>query len=227
MDGEPIPFKEPLHRDTAPAILDQLGQSVVNSLAVTDPEMVGKDIKDPLTRAEACRAINGEIVVKLINELKVPAMIFTLRPDDPSWFNDKTWPFHSVGVIKLSEEEYVVFDQTNEQEKGRSEWFCEVGSLDDLSNKLSKRFGLSWDLGFTPTDAAENSVVNKIQRAEQFIKENRKVSYKENIQYGEAFGQETSDNLGITFEQHDPNLPIVGTSGLAQKLRSRFLKGHA
>ncbi len=203
--------------------IDNAGKSVVTALA-KDPQHRGENLSDERIRHNYCRKINGETLVLLMDKLRIPGIIFTIQPLEREHFKDAGWGFHSVGILKLGDESYAAFDQTNKMVRSESEkdWYLKVGNLDEVSQGLSERFGFNWNLSFTPVDNPENSVVAKIKNARDMIQKGTKINYEQHITYQPRMLDEKDIQrpLGLKF------MP-VNDEPLPKNIRSRFTFGYA
>lgn len=119
---------------------------------------------------EECRTVNSECLFKLIQEHKIPGIIYTLQPLEKVLYD--YWSFHSVGVLQSESGKYIVYDITNPQHRDEKlspdNFFYTEGSLEEISSVVSNRFGGDWDMEFqidAPTsrrDPNDICVANKI-----------------------------------------------------------------
>ncbi len=175
--------ERPWTEDRLRKVLDSLGNRVVAEL-MKDPHYNKEVLKN--NPQEYCRKINGETLALFINEERVPGMIMTLESVDIDTFKGfGGWGHHAVGVLKLSEGKYAVFDQTNDMvfdlDKRQNKRFLKIGTLEEVSQALDKRFGEHWNLPFIPRIKPERSVLAKIKNAEKFRDQGKMVSYERDI----------------------------------------------
>lgn len=177
-------------------------------------------------RHEFCRALNSEVLVLLMNELRIPGMILTQFVDKTSATAfKKPWNFHAIGILHLQGDPasddalYATFDETNKTDGEK--YFLRVGTLTTLSNELTDTFGGDWKLDFIPPNEPESSIPAKIRLAEDILQSGETVSYEKDILYDPS-GPETK-------KVHKPlGLRYVSTSSLVSpKMRQFFTYGYA
>jgi len=66
---------------------------------------------------------------QLINKLGIPAMIYTLH-GDKGVFSDKSWKFHSICVVKLTEAMFAVIDLSTFTDPKAQKYNIRVGDLE-------------------------------------------------------------------------------------------------
>lgn len=162
-------------------------------------------------RQNKCRYVNGMVLTKLTNDLKLPGILYTLQPDRQDNrvnFKSNTWLHHSVGIIKMGEDKYLAFDQTNSNiEDGKSSgFFFKEGTISDISKELGNRFGSIWDLEFKTGKEDEDkklTVKGKIDQVEKLIKDGKKFQLLDVTP--ESFNQ---TDMGLTIEQKWMHKPL-------------------
>ena len=180
---------------------------------------------------------NGNILLSLVNDFRLPGIIYTLETQEVDRKNPmtqskaKNWLSHSVGIVKV-DHLYLAFDQTSNQDNnGSSEHFFCFGSLEDISVILDERFGPYWNIDFKPEDGRSSnlSVEGKIETVRQLLAEANKSSFRFSLS---DITPETHDNQNclLNTDRNDIYLPLglkyVYTGikipeALGQKLRTK------
>lgn len=199
---------------------------------------LGKQISESHERPhKKCRRINGEVLLGIVNEQKIPGIIYTLQPNrfDPKiQFPESNWQYHSVGILKISPTHYLAFDQTNKQTRESSDFFFSTGSLEEIDNALVSRFGSIWDLNWEGTNPMR-SVKGKIDRVEQLLKEGKRFTFgditppdtESNIQPTDiAEDSEKELALGLKLLPPSPKI-ITKKQPFWSSVREKFTFGYA
>lgn len=222
--------QETFSRDRAKNLVKKALNAVAKESELEVAKKLRIDIENSKVRHEHCRAINGEVVVLLMNKFKVPGMVMTQYVDKGSddTFKNKSWGFHAVGVLLLEGEPgadnalYAAFDETNKTEN--DEYFLRIGNLETLSHELDTTFGGDWKLDFIPPDEPHNSVVAKLQNAVSITEQGKNVSYDDHILHMPLGldDKKTQKPLGLKYVH-----PPMGSSNISAKLRQRLTFGYA
>lgn len=126
---------------------------------------------------EECRRVNSESLFDVITQHHIPGIIYTLQPLEKVLYD--YWSFHSIGILQTEPNTYAVYDITNPQKRGDAltsqNFFYTEGSLEEVSQKVSERFGGDWNLDFqidSPTsrrDPNDICVPDKIAQVKSLI----------------------------------------------------------
>ncbi len=199
--------------------LGALAQKVVRKLNL-DPDFLKTN------PSEQCRLINGHIVEAIVNEglngQKLPAMVYTMQPLEKDYFTEKSWTFHSVGIVEIGNGQYAAFDWTNsmKQQDKKGERFLAIGSLKTVSDELKSRFGLNWDLQFESAADKNKSVKGRLENAREIIKSGQTINYNRDIVHVGAESSAMKKPLGIKYTPpNDKPLPVP--------LQDRFTYSYA
>jgi len=131
-------------------------------------------------RKNRCKTVNSHIAHHL-NEAGYPSITYSLHPDrtnNEQRFVNSRWVSHYIGVVKLGENDYLAFDQTNFQNKDQTSppYFYIRGDLSYLTQALEHRFGSQWGLDWTGGNtqvAPEKTVKGKLEMIEASIQNNK------------------------------------------------------
>lgn len=166
--GDPDPDQTPTE-EKYKALIRELGKEASAREKEGDTEEV---------RARRCVAVNSQVIARLIKEHGIPGVVYVLEPDRQDSgaqdrFRDQSWWRHAVGVTKLGENKYMVFDETNSQDPEGGDFFVAVGTLEELSGELEERFGSRfWELEWGGDPA--KSIKGKIEMIETKLKEGKR-----------------------------------------------------
>lgn len=196
-------------------ILNKAGSSAREQIAVP----AGKDAE--LIYITSCRTINGNVLIDVMNKQKVAGMIFTLQVTDMNWFRSRKWSSHSVGILELSNNLYIVYDQSNKDPDNDQSYFFRMGSLEELSGELNKSYYLDWNLSFTPSQNPQRSVAGRLQNSREMLSEQKTPVFTDITAGVKDSDDRTKESLlGLKYVQ-------TALSGVNDRIREYFTFGYA